>query len=557
MPEVYGFSVEVSGNAVKSITAIDSSLHKLDADAKRDVANIEGSFSRMGSKLKGMFSGMGGLIGAGTGLGFLFGGVSLAKSSLEAFDKRQESLAKLGAVLQSTGNAAGLTAEGLEKMAGVQSKGQLFSKSSIEDAQSMLLTFTQIKGKIFDQAMPVIGDFATRFKMELPAAAMMVGKALNNPLTGMTRLQRQGVMFSEQQKEQIKNFMAVGDTASAQGVILGELQKEFGGLAEAMTKTDAGKLKQATKALEEMKLGIGKLVTEGLAKLEPVITGIGTLFHKVFGTDLSKDMEDSRLTMNAMFEALKDSNVPFDQRRDIMNQLNSEYGKYLPFVLTEKMSIEDIGAAQAKSNQLMFEKIKIQVATEAEEKAAGALKKAAEKYEQMAEFAAKVKAGDYAHKDILGIKGLSADIGVPYAEEQAKIALDILHAAQSDFDKQMKLLTGIGFGGGTSLGSRSLSGMQSSISDYMTQQMNKGLNLPTVGGAPGAIGANAINTSLLGGASGGLGEAKTIKIDFHKALMEINVPGGNGQDIINKAPMTVEMLLRVLNNLALSQGSTM
>jgi tape measure domain-containing protein len=73
----------------------------------------------------------------------------------------------------------------------------------------------------------------------------------------------------------------------------------------------------------------------------------------------------------------------------------------------------------------------------------------------------------------------------------------------------------------------------------------------------GELGQSAINTSALGGASGGLGEAKVIKIDFHKALMEVNVPGGNGTDIIGKGQLTVEAMLRIINNLSMAQGATM
>ncbi len=76
-------------------------------------------------------------------------------------------------------------------------------------------------------------------------------------------------------------------------------------------------------------------------------------------------------------------------------------------------------------------------------------------------------------------------------------------------------------------------------------------------GNDGQVGKSAINISALGGASGGLGEAKVIKIDFHKALMEVNVPGGNGTDIIGKGQLTVEAMLRIINNLSHSTSATM
>ena len=76
-------------------------------------------------------------------------------------------------------------------------------------------------------------------------------------------------------------------------------------------------------------------------------------------------------------------------------------------------------------------------------------------------------------------------------------------------------------------------------------------------GGMGAATQNALNTSALSGAAGGLGEAKIIKIDFHAPLMKVDMPGGNGMDVVAKAPMTIEMMLRLINNLSQSQGSTM
>ena len=48
----------------------------------------------------------------------------------------------------------------------------------------------------------------------------MVGKALNDPLKGLTALSRIGVQFTAQQQEQIKAMVEVGDVAGAQKIIL-------------------------------------------------------------------------------------------------------------------------------------------------------------------------------------------------------------------------------------------------------------------------------------------------------------------------------------------------
>src|SRR5260221_6088269 len=106
----------------------------------------------------------------------------------------------------------------------------------IRSGENMLLTFTNIKGKAFDQASTAALDMATAMNNgakpsaeQLSKTAIMLGKALNDPITGMGALHKVGVTLDDQQKKQIKTMMAAGDTAGAQGVILKELAKEFGG----------------------------------------------------------------------------------------------------------------------------------------------------------------------------------------------------------------------------------------------------------------------------------------------------------------------------------------
>ncbi|CAB5229580.1 hypothetical protein UFOVP1571_1, partial [uncultured Caudovirales phage] len=64
-------------------------------------------------------------------------------------------------------------------------------------------------------------------------AAMQLGKALNDPIKGMTALGKAGVSFTAAQKEQIKTLVKSGDALGAQKIILAEVGKEFGGAAEA------------------------------------------------------------------------------------------------------------------------------------------------------------------------------------------------------------------------------------------------------------------------------------------------------------------------------------
>ncbi len=547
---VYGFQLEISGNSLKSIKSIEGELGTLNAKSKHLNSEMSGHFDRMGQKAKAFGMSVKNLVFGGLGIGGLMGGGMFAKASLEAFDKYEEGIAKLNAVLASTRGKAGLTINELTDAAKTLSGQTLFGKAAIMDAQSMLLTFTSVRGEIFEKAMPAVTNFATRFKMELPEAANMLGKALNDPLKGMTRLQRQGVVFSDQQKETIRQFMAIGQVAKAQQVILTELETEFGGLAHAMTLTDAGKIKMAKKSLDDMKITIGEMLSKGLAGMSPILTKIADGFKDVFGSKMSDKLKESRLEMNAMFNVLKEGNLPLDQRRELIDKLNASYGDYIGKQITDKTSLSELNVLQTESNEKLLEKIKITAQQEVLEKY---FKQAAKAQDKMMEAQLKfdeMKQEGYKKSNPLLI-ALKQSLGVASSNERVQLAGQLFMKEQQEkYDQAMKML---------GLANKSFD-KTSLVKTGETEinklkEKDKALTKPISAG--NAIKENAINTSALGGASGGLGEAKIIKIDFHKALMEVNVPGGNGMDIVSKAPMSVEMMLRIINNLSQSQGSTM
>ena len=136
----------------------------------------------------------------------------------------------------STGGAAGLTADELAGLSGDLSQAagmSTFCDDAVLALENLLLTFTNVKGDIFKQATAIGVDMATALGTEPAAAAMQLGKALNDPIKGIAALSRVGVTFTEEQKDQIKVMQEAGDMAGAQAVILAELNKEFGGSGES------------------------------------------------------------------------------------------------------------------------------------------------------------------------------------------------------------------------------------------------------------------------------------------------------------------------------------
>ena len=147
---------------------------------------------------------------------------------------------QLNAVLKSTKGVAGLTAKELTNMASALQKQTRFGDEAIMTAQSLMLTFTKVGKDVFPDAIETVMNMSEAMGQDMKQSVIQVGKALNDPILGVTALRRVGVQLSEQQEQQVRDFVAVGDVASAQKVILGELETQFGGADITITGFDNG-----------------------------------------------------------------------------------------------------------------------------------------------------------------------------------------------------------------------------------------------------------------------------------------------------------------------------
>jgi hypothetical protein len=150
-----------------------------------------------------------------------------------------KAIAQVEAAVESTGMAAGRSVAQLEELAGGLQRISLYDDDQIlKEVTANLLTFTKVTGTNFDKAQVAILNLSTRLGTDLTSASVQVGKALNDPIKGVTALGRAGVQFTAQQKELITTLTESGDVAGAQSIILAELETQFGGAAEAAANVD-------------------------------------------------------------------------------------------------------------------------------------------------------------------------------------------------------------------------------------------------------------------------------------------------------------------------------
>jgi hypothetical protein len=163
-------------------------------------------------------------------------GFTVAINEATQFNKVQ---GQTQAALKSTGGAANVTVGHIDALS--TSLGHLTATDAevVHSMENILLTFPNVRNEvgkgnaIFDKASLAVANVSARMGTDLNSAAVQVGKALGDPIRGMTALRRIGVEFSDSQVALITRLTTTGHLLGAQKVILQELNKEFGGSAQA------------------------------------------------------------------------------------------------------------------------------------------------------------------------------------------------------------------------------------------------------------------------------------------------------------------------------------
>jgi hypothetical protein len=252
--EVQAAAEKLKGPGAEFARGLDNALKK--------VNQLAGGFEQAGKKIRN--------VGAGLSVGVTAPLLAFGAKAVGSFREQEEALKRVDAAIKSTGGAAGVTTDELATMAAELQKTTTFGDEATLAMQAVLLTFTNVKGDNFGLATNAILDMSAALGTDLQSSAIQVGKALNDPLLGISSLGRAGVQFTADQKALIKSLVQTGDVAGAQAIIIKELETQFGGMAEALAATPFGKYDQALNNLGDSFEEIGKALT-------PVITLLAEL----------------------------------------------------------------------------------------------------------------------------------------------------------------------------------------------------------------------------------------------------------------------------------------
>jgi hypothetical protein len=195
-----------------------------------------------------------------------------------AFSEAQEAIkvtAETSRVIESMGGVANVTAKHVANLSEAISNKVGVDDEAIQSGANLLLTFGNIRNevgkgnKVFDQATRLAVDMSSVFKQDLKSSAIQLGKALNDPISGLTSLRRVGIQFTDQQEQQIKTMVEANDVLGAQKVILAEVSRQVGGAAAA-----------AATPFEKLQVRFKNLQEEIGMKMMPVLVRLADWFNR-------------------------------------------------------------------------------------------------------------------------------------------------------------------------------------------------------------------------------------------------------------------------------------
>lgn len=200
--------------------------------------------------------------------------MAAAAFAVNEFTSYKTALAIVNQTIQATGGAAGKTADELNKMSTSLEGQSLFAHDKIlKDVTGTMLTFDKVTGTTFDRASKAAIDLAARWGIDLQTAALMVGKALNDPAEGLAMLTRRYVHMTKAEREHVKALVDAGRTAEAQKYVLDMVDRSVGGMAKTIRDSSSGFMIFKNK-LEEVGKSFGEILQPYFKKFYDILVKV-------------------------------------------------------------------------------------------------------------------------------------------------------------------------------------------------------------------------------------------------------------------------------------------
>lgn len=375
-------------NAMDPRTAEYKKLEEHLKSVNNRVSELKSRYNNVQTSMQGMNNGLfsqNGIIGKVrtsyfAAAGALYGFIAGIKSAITSYKEEEKAIKKVQQSIISTSGAAGLSLSELRNEASRLQNETIFGDETIlNDATAQLLTFTNIAGDNFKRAQVAAMDLSTVLDGDLKASSILLGKALNDPVQGLTYLRRVGISFTESQIATIKSLAETNHLAEAQTLILDELAKQYGGQAKAAA-AGAGALDQAKNTISDLGETVGKYLITAFYPFINAISDVASSLNKWISIPISGELEKEQSKVNALSTALMDKNISLKERNAYYNELKRIAPEVIKNIDSESISVGTLAKNLSLYNEQMVLKILLQ---RKEEKIATLLEDQADAFEKV------------------------------------------------------------------------------------------------------------------------------------------------------------------------------
>ena len=237
MAEIAKLGIQVDSKGVVKANENLSKLKKRGLAAEKSTKKLSKSFKLLKFSAKATAVALTGLLVS-----------SVIRNTIE----QERVTAQLNQTLKSTGRFSIKTSESLLALAANLQKVSTFGDEAIIASLALLATFENISVGALPRAQRAVLDMATVMGTDLKSAVIQVGKALDDPILGMSALSRSGITFTDAQKAMAKELVATGDLVGAQNIVFDKLEVQMKGSAKAARDTLGGSLKSLSNAFGDL-----------------------------------------------------------------------------------------------------------------------------------------------------------------------------------------------------------------------------------------------------------------------------------------------------------------
>ena len=271
------------------------------------------------------------------------------------------------------------TDEGLAATLALTGKNAKSAASDLEELQSSLGATEAAFEKMKDE----VGNQMTLLSNNIQAALRPMGEMILKEVSGIAKSFNEAFESGDLERSltTLKSLLEVSAAAwgaykvSVIAAMVAENLRYQSSLAhmQGMTKMQAllAVLKGKTDALT------ASLLKNPYALMAAAVAALGVALYKLwtYQTNAQKQQEKLNKTfseftveaakeersLNSLFEALKRTNSGTEERKKMIKAVNDQYGQYLPKLLTEKSSLEEINEAYSIINTSIKEQIALKI----------------------------------------------------------------------------------------------------------------------------------------------------------------------------------------------------